>query len=196
MSLIGWTDLNGGAFHNGQLLSNKKRWCLRHERHGLPGLVTHTCSPNAWEKSKSKGQLGLHNKFQASLGYMLRFYLQKPNQEDQWYGEHYKGKHASMNRIYSIGFNYFKFFKKAKREKQKLSVVRTSEGSFKVGSLFLGALWRQTHHTLVETHKLQQSKRCCTCGSRVLTGYWSNSPVLTQAITDVNSASCRRVFSP
>lgn len=134
MPLIGWTDLNGGASNNGQLLSNKKRWCLRHGRHGLPGLVTHTCRPNTWEKSKSKGQLELHNKFQASLGYMLRSYLQKPNQEDKWYGEHYKVKHAGMNRIYSISFNYLKFFKKAKRGNQKLSVVRTS--GFKVGSLF------------------------------------------------------------
>lgn len=41
-------------------------------RHGVPGLVTHTSSLNACEKSKSEGQLGLHNEFQASLGDMLR----------------------------------------------------------------------------------------------------------------------------
>lgn len=118
------------------------------------------------------------------------------NQEDRWYREHYTVKHAGVNRIHSISINYLKFFKKAKREKQKLGVVGPQKTVFKVGSLFCDALWQQTHHTLVETHKLQQSESYFACRSQKLTGCWYNSSVITHAITEVNGASCRHVFSP
>lgn len=93
--------------------------------HGVPGLVTHTSSLSVCEKSKSEGQLWLHNEFQASLGDMLRSCLYKPNDEvtcDTCVQTSDMETITTLNALVwteyiPYSFNYIKsFFKKGKKK--------------------------------------------------------------------------------